>query len=176
MIFWIIIALIVLQRLMELRIAKGNEVWIKEQGGYEVGQKHYPFIVALHVLFFISLIIEASISSFSLGSGWPLLLVIFIVTQALRVWSIVSLGRFWNTKIMILPQAHVQRRGPYRWLKHPNYVIVAIELLVIPLLFGAFVTAVVFTILNAILIGLVRIPAEEKALREATDYSEVFTK
>lgn len=176
MFFYIFVLIILTQRVIELFIAKRNEAWMKEQGGYEAGSEHYPLIVWLHILFFVSLLIEVHVIDLGLSSIWVPLLVIFIGAQALRIWSILSLGRYWNTKIIILPQAKIQRKGPYQWLKHPNYMVVAFELAVIPLLFGAYITASLFTILNALLLGLVRIPAEETALAEATDYQEVFDK
>lgn len=93
----------------------------------------------------------------------------FLLVQAGRIWALTSLGEFWNTKIIVLPEARPIKRGPYRYLKHPNYVIVSIELLVIPLLFHAYMTAVIFTILNGYLLSI-RIPAEEQALAQLTEY------
>jgi methyltransferase len=91
----------------------------------------------------------------------------------MRVWVISSLGRFWNTKILVLPGANVVKKGPFHFIRHPNYVVVTCEIIVIPLMFGAYFTAVIFTILNIIILS-VRIPKEEAALREVTDYKEIF--
>lgn len=104
---------------------------------------------------------------------WPLLLSVFVFTQIMRFWVISSLGKYWNTKILVLPNVNVIRKGPYRFIKHPNYVVVTLELIVVPLLFGAYFTAILFTILNLLMLS-VRIPAEEKALNELTEYEGSF--
>lgn len=91
---------------------------------------------------------------------------IFAIAQVLRIWALSSLGRFWNTKILILPGAEKVKKGPYRWLPHPNYIVVALEIAALPLVFGAWRTALFFSIANALLLLLVRIPAEEKALQQ----------
>ncbi|OMP66064.1 isoprenylcysteine carboxyl methyltransferase family protein [Domibacillus epiphyticus] len=175
MIFLFIITIVCLQRIVELVIARRNEKWMRKQGAVEAGAEHYPLIVALHICFFISLAVEVVMMERSLSPWWPLLLTLFLFAQAGRVWSLFSLGRFWNTKIIILPGAKVVKRGPYRWIRHPNYVIVAAEILVLPLLFQAYYTALVFSVLNAIVLSI-RIPTEEKALMKATDYNEIFRK
>jgi methyltransferase len=147
---------------------------MKSQGAIEFGQGHYPAMVAIHTGFFLFFITEVMLLNKELADYWPFLLALFILTQVMRVWALASLGRFWNTKIIILPGANVIKRGPYKIIKHPNYLIVAIELIVIPLMFNAYVTAAVFTLLN-ILILSIRIPAEEKALRELTKYESAFS-
>jgi methyltransferase len=171
--FSILYTLLVLQRIVELRIAKKNERWMKDKGAYEVGRSHYKYIVALHVLFFISLFIEVQIGRRDLASWWFIPFVFFIMAQCLRVWSILSLGRFWNTRILILPGTNVVTKGPYRFMRHPNYFIVITEILVVPLIFQAYFTAILFTLLNAMLLS-VRIPIEERALMEATNYRDIF--
>ncbi len=173
MIFGIVLSIIILQRIIELSIAKRNEKWMKSQGAFEAGASHYPYMVAMHVFFFITLITEVLFFPRELSSIWPIYLGIFLAAQLLRVWCLASLGKFWNTKIIVLPSAKVIRRGPYKWLRHPNYIIVATELLVLPLLFNAVYTAVVFSLLNIWMMS-VRIPAEEKALKEATNYTKEF--
>lgn len=173
MLFVIVISIVILQRLIELLVARRNEKWMKSQGAFEAGSTHYPFMVGMHILFFISLILEVLFFQRQLSSIWPVLLTIFLMTQILRIWCLASLGRFWNTKIIVLPNAQVVRKGPYKWIRHPNYIIVATELLVLPLLFNAFFTAVLFTLLNCWMMT-VRIPTEEKALKEATNYKEEF--
>ncbi|KAB2333619.1 isoprenylcysteine carboxyl methyltransferase family protein [Bacillus mesophilum] len=162
-VFYIVFSLIVLQRLCELFVAKHNEKWMKERGALEFGQAHYPFIVLLHTAFFISLLGETVFLENSVSSLWKILLPMFILLQAGRIWALFSLGRYWNTKIIVMPNAEAVRKGPYKWIKHPNYVIVALELMVIPLLFQAYMTFVLFTLLN-IGMMMIRIPAEEKAL------------
>ncbi|OLN24259.1 isoprenylcysteine carboxyl methyltransferase [Domibacillus antri] len=171
--FLIVIIVVCSQRLVELFIAQRNEKWMRRQGAYEAGAEHYPLIVALHIGFFISLAAEVIIIERSLSPWWPILLSLFILAQAGRVWSLVSLGRFWNTKILILPGANVVRRGPYRWIRHPNYLVVATEILILPLLFQAYYTALIFSLLNGIVL-VIRISVEEKALMEATDYGQIF--
>lgn len=138
------------------------------KGAYEVGASHYPFMILLHVSFFLSLIVEVIYFTGQLTPHY-ILLFIFLLLQLLRVWCLASLGRFWNTKIIILPGANVVVKGPYSYIKHPNYLVVCLEIAVIPLMFQAYFTAISFTILNLIILSI-RIPLEEKALKEVTDY------
>jgi methyltransferase len=170
-----IITIVCIQRIIELVIAKRNEQWMIKQGAYEVGAKHYPYMIALHTAFFLSILFEVSIFNRPISPIWLALLVLFIITQIARVWCLRSLGRFWNTKILILSGANVVKKGPYKYIRHPNYLIVGIEILLLPLMFQAYLTAIIFTCLNMAMLA-VRIPAEEKALREATNYNDAFTK
>lgn len=174
MLFAIVISIVILQRLVELVVAKRNEQWMRSQGAFEVGAAHYPIMVTMHIAFFISLLAEVILLDRSLSSMWIILLVIFLTAQVARIWCLTSLGKFWNTKIIILPGADVVQKGPYKWVRHPNYVIVTTELLVLPLMFGAYLTAIIFTLLNVWMLS-VRIPAEEKALKDATNYREKFS-
>jgi methyltransferase len=174
LVFSIVISIVILQRLVELVVAKRNEKWMRGQGAFEAGAAHYPVMVSMHIAFFISLIAEVLLFDKSLSSVWILFLIIFLVTQLARIWCLTSLGKFWNTKIIILPGADVVQKGPYKWIRHPNYVIVATELLVLPLMFSAYFTAIIFSFLNVWMLS-VRIPAEEKALKEATNYKEKFS-
>lgn len=169
MIFYLILVFVIIQRLVELFIAKRNEKRMRAKGAYEVGASHYPFMILLHAGFFFSLLVEVLYFK-SMVDPFYSLLVVFVVLQLFRVWCLVSLGMYWNTKIIILPGADVVVRGPYSFIRHPNYLVVCLELLVLPLLFQAYVTAIVFTILNFIMLA-VRIPVEEKALKEATNYA-----
>ncbi|MGN7388063.1 isoprenylcysteine carboxyl methyltransferase family protein [Sporosarcina sp. SAFN-015] len=173
MIFSIVLTIVILQRIIELFIAKRNEKWMKSEGAFEAGTSHYPFMVAMHVFFFIVLIAEVTFLHRQLSSLWPIWLGIFLAAQFLRIWCLTSLGKYWNTKIIVLPNAQVVRKGPYKWIRHPNYIIVATELLVLPLLFNALFTAIIFSLLNIWMMS-VRIPAEEQALRKATNYTEEF--
>ncbi|WP_226657333.1 isoprenylcysteine carboxyl methyltransferase family protein [Pseudalkalibacillus hwajinpoensis] len=170
-----IFSILVIQRLGELHLAKKNERWMKARGAKEVGQDHYKYIVWLHISFLLAVGIETMIRGFSLSMIWMMMLGIFVFAQVLRFWTIRSLGRFWNTKIIVLPEANVIQKGPYRFMKHPNYVIVALEIMSLPLIFSSYITAAVFTLLNAFLLLKVRIPVEEKALRDVTDYQIVFS-
>lgn len=175
MLFYIFIIFIIGQRVLELLIAKRNELRMKQKGAIEFGQSHYPFIVSVHSLFFVSLILEVTLFHKHLTQNWSIFLVLFFIAQFGRIWALTSLGTFWNTKIIVLPEADIVKKGPYKFVKHPNYIIVAIELIVIPLLFQAFMTAIIFTILNAIILSI-RIPAEERALKSLTEYKEAFAK
>lgn len=174
MLFAVVITIVIIQRFIELIIAKRNETWMRSEGAFEAGAKHYPLMVTMHVLFFISLVLEVFIVNRPLSPAWIALLTVFLVAQALRVWCLTSLGKFWNTKIIILPDANVVRKGPYAFIRHPNYVIVTTELLVLPLIFSAYFTAILFTMLNIWMLS-VRIPTEEKALKQATNYKESFS-
>jgi methyltransferase len=165
--------IIIIQRLAELRIAKNNEKWMKGQGGIEFGQKHYRLMVGIHILFFLSYIMEVTYFYKNISPYWPILICFFLITQAGRVWALTSLGRFWNTKIIVLPNAEVVMKGPYKFLKHPNYVIVTLEFLIIPLIYQAYVTTILFSFLNLWILSI-RIPEEEKALKEHTTYSQTF--
>ena len=173
LLFQIIIGLIILQRLVELGIAKSNEKWMKQRGAIEFGVKHYRYMVLIHVLFFISLLTEKIYLKHGLSQIWPLLLSVFLLAQLIRIWVISTLGRYWNTKIIVLRDAKIIKKGPYLYIKHPNYFVVTIELLVIPLLFNLYITACLFTVLNAVIL-MVRIPTEEKALKELTEYEGRF--
>ncbi|AXH99634.1 isoprenylcysteine carboxyl methyltransferase [Sporosarcina sp. PTS2304] len=171
--FLIVFTIVVIQRLVELGVAKRNEQWMRSQGAIEIGASHYKWMVLMHTAFFISLLVEVAWFDRPLSPFSSLLFSFFLLMQLARIWCLSSLGKFWNTKILILPGATVQKKGPYRWIRHPNYVIVTIELIVLPLLFSAYFTAVLFLVLNAWMLS-VRIPAEERALRELTNYNEMF--
>lgn len=164
--FWIIIVFLIIQRLIELFIARRNEAWMIRQGAIERGAQHYKWFIVLHVLFFISMITEALPSDIASQSFNYYLFAVFLVTQLARIWCMVSLGKFWNTKVIILPGAGLRTQGPYRFIKHPNYVIVGIELFVIPLLLGATLTAVIFPLLHIFIVLHWRLPVENQALAE----------
>lgn len=146
---------------------------MKNQGGIEVGQPHYPYMVIVHVLFLLAVIGEMALFNRQIISIWPLLLGLFVLTQIIRVWIILTLGKYWNTKIIILPEARVVKKGPYRYLKHPNYVIVMLEFVIIPCMYQAYWTALIFSLINLIILSI-RIPAEEDALASLTEYKEAF--
>lgn len=172
--FNLLITLIIIQRFLELVIAKRNEISMKQRGGIEVGKEHYKYIVAVHILFFVTLIGEVMILQKEPTPFWPHLIILFLLTQLGRIWVISSLGTFWNTKIIILPKEKVIAKGPYRFLKHPNYLIVSLEFIIIPLLFQAYVTLFLFSLLNMLVLSI-RIPFEEKALSELTEYEKTFS-
>lgn len=165
-------SLAVLQRICELEIAKKNAEWMKRQGGQEVGKEHYPLIVGIHFLFFVGILVEIFLYHATPPSWWLIPFIVFVWAQILRYWSICSLGRFWNTRIWVLPDAPIERKGPYRFMRHPNYIAVMIELLVFPLIFGAYLTCIIVTFVNTLVLVLLRIPMEEQALNQANSYEE----
>jgi len=173
MLISMIISLVCLQRLIELRVAKRNEKWMIKQGAFEVGASHYPYMIAMHISFFLVLLIEVFFLDRDLSPWWQPLTFLFLLTQAARFWCLLSLGRFWNTKIIVLPNAEVIQKGPYKFIRHPNYFIVTVEILILPLLFQAYFTAILFSLLNVAMLS-VRIPSEERALASVTNYQETF--
>lgn len=164
---------VILQRIVELFIARKNEKWMKQLGAIEFGKKHYRYMVLIHFLFFIVFFLEKFFLNRGLSHLWALLLLVFFAAQVVRIWAISSLGEYWNTKIIVLPNALVVRKGPYRYIKHPNYFVVTIEFVVLPLMFEAYYTAGLFTILNVLILSI-RIPVEEKALKQLTEYEGSF--
>lgn len=165
MILVLVVALVASQRLLELALARRNERKARAKGAVERGRGHYPFVVALHSLWLVSTLVEGALRGPELPAYWPVPLALFLFVQPLRYWAISALGESWNTKIFVVPGAKPVRNGPYRYLNHPNYVVVAVEILAFPLIFGAWVTALVFTTLNAILLS-VRIRTENRALAQ----------
>lgn len=170
--FIVLFCFVIVQRLVELRIAHSNAKYMRSLGAVEKGAEHYRSIVGLHTLFFASFFTEVWISPNSSPDWWAIPFTFFLAAQALRMWILQSLGRFWNTRIFVLRGSRPVRSGLYRYIRHPNYVVVGTEILTLPLIFGAYYTAVMFTLLNYVLLRYVRIPAEEKALMESTSYEE----
>lgn len=166
--FTVLILATGVERIVELVISKRHATWAFARGGVESGRGHFPAMVVLHTGLLVGALAEAWLvpRPFIPGLGWPML-VIALLCQAGRYWVIWALGNQWNTRVIVVPGMPLQRRGPYRfaWLPHPNYLIVAVEGLALPLVHTAWVTAVVFTVLNAILLLGFRIPAEDRALR-----------
>ena len=157
----LILALVTLQRLGELVLARRNTAWLRAQGGYEVAAGHYPLIVLLHTAWL------GGLWYFAVARGpvevdlvW---LALFVLLQLLRLWVIVTLGRRWTTRINVLPNAPLVSSGPYRFIAHPNYCVVAGEILVLPLVFGFVWFGLVFSVLNALVLWL-RIRSEDAAL------------
>ncbi len=162
MVFILFISFVILLRIGELVLSKSNAKWLLQNGAVEYGQKHYPFIVALHVLFIISVIFEYSRQS---DPTYNLFLIAFyVVLLVFKAWIILSLGKFWNTRIYHIQNRTPIKKGPYNYIKHPNYLVVIIEIAVIPLIFNLYYTAITFTLLNAIML-FVRIKVENKVLR-----------
>ena len=162
--YYLLILAVALERVAELLIAKGNTRWALSHGGKEFGRNHYPVMVVVHTALLIGCVVEVWLlhRPFIPLLGWPMLAVAAL-SQALRWWCVTTLGRRWNTRVIILPQAPLVRRGPYRWLHHPNYVAVVAEGLALPLIHGAWLTASGFALANALLLR-VRIIVENSAL------------
>ena len=160
------IALTGIERLVEVRVSNRNAAWSFSQGGVERGKGHYPFMVVLHTGFLIGAVAETWLlePQFSTPWGW-IWLTIALLCQGLRWWCINTLGQRWNTRVILVPNLPRIQGGPYRFLSHPNYVIVALEGLALPLIHNAYWTAGIFTLLNAGLMW-VRIRCEEAALQE----------
>lgn len=154
----VIMSLVTAQRLAELVIAGRNTAALKTLGAHEIGETNYPLIVAVHAAWLTSLWLLAPLQPVL----WPLIAV-FVMLQGLRIWVLVTLGRRWTTRIIVLPGKPLVTRGPFRFFRHPNYVVVAGEIAVLPLAFGLVGTAIVFTILNAAMLTI-RIRSENRAL------------
>ena len=154
-----IVALVVLQRLAELALARRNTARLKRAGAVEIGAGHYPLFILLHGLWLVAIIAF-------LRPDTPIdvpLLLLYVLLQLGRVWVIASLGRYWTTRIVTLPGAGLVRRGPYRWLRHPNYLVVALEIPVLPLVFHMVWVALPFAAANLALLAY-RIHVEDAAL------------
>lgn len=151
------------QRLLEVRLSRRNERRARRLGAVEYGRGHYPAMVALHALWLVATLVEGWLRGPELPALWYVPLAVFLLVQPLRYWAILSLGRSWNVRVLVIPGARRLRRGPYRYLAHPNYLVVAVEVLTFPLIFGAWTTALVFTALNAVFL-YVRVRTEERAL------------
>jgi methyltransferase len=161
MVPYLIIAAVALQRLIEVGYARRNTRALLMRGGAEAGQRHYPLFVLLHAAWLLAILV--SLPEQPVIHAAPL--VIFILLQVGRLWVIASLGPYWTTRIITLPGAPLIRRGPYRYMRHPNYLIVAGEIVALPLVFGQVWVALIFSALNAMLLAW-RIHVEEGVLRE----------
>jgi methyltransferase len=156
---WIVVAVAV-QRLAELAYARRNEARLRAAGAVEAGAGHYPLIVLLHAAWLLTLFIAAPADD---AISWPLLAV-YAALQIGRLWVIATLGRFWTTRILTLPGAPLVTGGPYRLCRHPNYAVVVAEIAVLPLAFGAWQAAALFSLANGLLLWW-RIRVEDQALR-----------
>jgi methyltransferase len=142
-----LLLLATLQRLAELAIASRNTRVLLAEGAYEVGRGHYPAIVFLHGAWLAALwaLVLLGYVGFHL---WPA--IAYLAVQALRVWTLLSLGRYWTTRIIVVPHAPLLRKGPYRFIRHPNYLVVVLEIALLPLALGSWPIALGFSIVNAI--------------------------
>ncbi len=169
-VFTLLVAALILQRVSEVLIGERNRRWAFARGGEERGRRLYPVIVGIHILFFFSLVLEWRYRARGWSPAWPLWLGLLIAAQFVRAWVIASLGRYWNTRIVIIPGMTPVVQGPYRFVRHPNYLAVVIELVALPAMCGAYYTAAVFSLANAAVLA-VRIPQEERALEQASGQS-----
>ncbi|WP_408653581.1 isoprenylcysteine carboxyl methyltransferase family protein [Jatrophihabitans sp.] len=162
--YTVLVGLVALERLAELVVSNRNLRWSRGRGGVEIGAGHYPAMVTLHSALLLGCLAEVWLLDrpFMPALGWPML-VLVLAAQALRWWCISTLGPQWNTRIVVVPGAGRVRSGPYRYLAHPNYVAVVLEGLALPLVHTAWLTAVIFSVLNAGLLR-VRIRSESGAL------------
>lgn len=160
-----ILAIVIIgQRVTELYIAEKNRRWSLEAGAKEFGAGHYPLFFILHSSWLIGWISEAIFRG-SVSGYWYVWFSLFAMAQGLRYWCMASLGRHWNTRILVIPGKEAVLKGPYRFFAHPNYVAVAIELVSAPLIFGAVYTAIAATFFNTALILGIRLPKEKNALQ-----------
>lgn len=162
------LAFLILQRVLELVLSARNAARLRARGAREFGASHYPWLVILHTLFPIALVAEVLVLGARPGAWAPVWLAVWLAAQVLRYAAIRALGEHWNTRVLVVPGTPLVRRGIYRWLRHPNYVAVVLELLSAPLMFGAWRTALVFSLANLILLRI-RIRCEEQALATAGD-------
>ena len=156
-----VLALVLVQRGGELVLAARNTRRLKAIGAVEVGARHYPLFILLHGSWLLALLLLVPADR---QPDWRLL-GLFLLLQLARVWVVLSLGRFWTTRVITLPGAPLVRRGPYRWLQHPNYLVVIGEIAALPLAFGAWTIALIWSVLNALLLWH-RIRLENRALAE----------
>jgi methyltransferase len=159
----VFLAALAFQRATELALSARHERRLRTRGAIEHGRGHYPWIVALHVSWPLLLIAEMVFAGARPGRSWPIWFVLLLLAQGLRVLALRALGERWTTRVWVLPGEPPLARGPYRWLRHPNYVSVAMELVAAPMLFGAWRTALIATLANVAAMA-VRIPTENRAL------------
>ena len=162
--FTVVVALVGLERLAELVVSRRNAAWSLDRGGRESGRGHYPVMVALHTGLLVAMLVEAWVRRPEVAAWFAAaMLALVLLSQALRWWCITTLGPRWNTRVIVVPGLPPVRSGPYRLLPHPNYVAVVVEGMALPLVHGAWLTAIGFTVANAFLLR-VRLRVEDAAL------------
>jgi len=159
---WMVLGLVAAQRLLELAISNRNTQRLMAQGAHEVAPHQYPLIVVFHAVWLSALGVWLMLYPPTLN---PFFLSVYMLLQLARVWTILSLGGFWTTRIITLPGAPLVHAGPYRFMRHPNYVIVACEVAILPLALGAWPLAAGFSLLHFEILAR-RIRAEDAALDE----------
>ncbi|MGX1567845.1 isoprenylcysteine carboxyl methyltransferase family protein [Streptomyces sp. NPDC055506] len=164
LLFTILVLAVGLERVAELAVSRRNAAWSLGRGGVESGRGHYPFMVLLHTGLLVGALVEVWIRRPDAVPvlAWAMLALVALA-QGLRWWCVATLGRQWNTRVIVVPGAARVTGGPYRWIPHPNYAAVAVEGLALPLVHSAWATAIVFTALNGSLLAT-RIRAEDAAL------------
>lgn len=162
--FTILVAAVGVERLAELVVSKRNAAWSFARGGVETGREHFPFMVVLHTGFLVGALVEVWVLRPD-PPGWlvAVMVLLAVASQVLRWWCITTLGPRWNTRVIVVPGLAPVTGGPYRWFSHPNYVAVVVEGFALPLVGGAWITALVFTVVNAGLLR-VRLRVENEAL------------
>jgi methyltransferase len=172
--YLLLVLAVVLERLVELLITRRNLAWARERGAREHGSDHYPWMVAVHASFLLACPTEVVVLDrpFLPWLGVPLL-ALFASAMTLRYWAIATLGPRWTTRVIVVPGLPVVTGGPYRWLRHPNYLAVAIEVAALPLIHTAWITAMVWSTANALVLRA-RIRSEEAALRRDCDYDRAM--
>ncbi|TQF08094.1 hypothetical protein E6W39_00740 [Kitasatospora acidiphila] len=165
--YTVLILLVALERLAELVTAQRHTRWSRARGGVEHGSGHYPVMVVLHTGLLAGCLLETALAHrpFLPWLGWPAFAAV-LLAQALRWWCIASLGPRWNTRVIVVPGLPLVDRGPYRWLRHPNYLAVVLEGVALPLVHTGWLTASVFTLLNIPLL-VTRMRCENAALTMA---------
>lgn len=163
--FYSFISFVILERIVELFLSKQNEKWLRENGAVEFGKEHYKYFILLHTLFLLSLLSEFNIRDIDFNYSFINYagLTVFITVQFFRLSIFMSLGKYWNTRILMIPESKPIKKGLYKYLRHPNYGIVIIEIITIPLSFSLYYTLIIFSILNLLLLK-VRITEENKVL------------
>ncbi len=162
--FTVLVGLVGVERLAELVISKRNAAWSLARGGRETGQAHYAVMVVLHTGLLVGMLVEAWVRRPVVPLGLAVVMfVLVLAAQGLRWWCIATLGRRWNTRVIVVPDLPLVASGPYRHLHHPNYVAVVVEGVALPLVHACWVTAVVFTVANACVLA-VRLRVENAAL------------
>jgi methyltransferase len=159
-----LVGLVAVERLVELVVSQRNRAWSRQRGGTEFGAGHYPAMIVLHTALLAGCVFEVLMlhRPFIPSLGWPML-VLVVAAQALRWWCIATLGHQWNTRAIVIPGAQRITSGPYRVFPHPNYVAVVVEGVALPLVHSAWLTALVFTVLNAAVLWI-RLRVENNAL------------
>ncbi|MFE9172967.1 isoprenylcysteine carboxyl methyltransferase family protein [Streptomyces kebangsaanensis] len=162
--YTLLVLAVAAERLAELAVARRNAAWTRARAGVEHGRGHYPAMVALHTGLLVCCLAETVLAHrpFLPALGWPMLALVALA-QALRWWCVTTLGPYWNTRVIVVPGARLVGTGPYRFLRHPNYVAVVVEIAALPLVHSAWLSAAAFTVANAFLLA-VRVRCENTAL------------